>query len=64
VTVLANWQVRDRWMVAYPYYSLLQAAIMPLLGIVYYVRAAARRRTLGRYHIGLRRPPAYRAADA
>jgi cellulose synthase/poly-beta-1,6-N-acetylglucosamine synthase-like glycosyltransferase len=64
ITVVANWQVRDRWMIAYPYYALVQAAFLPPLGIVYYVRMAWRRRTVGRYRIGLRRPPAYRPGAA
>jgi cellulose synthase/poly-beta-1,6-N-acetylglucosamine synthase-like glycosyltransferase len=64
ITVVANWQVRDRWMIAYPYYSLVQAAFMPLLGILYYIRVAIRRRTLGRYRIGVRRPAPYRTLES
>jgi cellulose synthase/poly-beta-1,6-N-acetylglucosamine synthase-like glycosyltransferase len=59
ISALANWEVRSRWMIAYPYYSLLQSMFMPLFGVLYYVRIALLRRTLGRYLIGFRRPPAF-----
>ena len=51
-------------MIAYPYYSLLQTTIMPFFGLIYYVRIALKRRTLGRYRMGFRRPTAYSPAAA
>ena len=59
ISLLANWQVRSRWMIAYPYYSLLQSALMPFFGVLYYIRIAWKRQTLGRYLIGFRRPPGF-----
>jgi hypothetical protein len=32
---------------------------MPFFGVIYYFRIAWKRRTLGRYLIGFRRPPAF-----
>src|SRR5439155_1614584 len=55
LTAAANWQVRNRWLVLYPYYALAQAIIMPPLGLLYYVRTAIARRSLGRYRIPFRR---------
>jgi cellulose synthase/poly-beta-1,6-N-acetylglucosamine synthase-like glycosyltransferase len=55
LTTLANWQIRNRWLVFYPYYALAQAIVMPPLGVVHYVRTAVERRSLGRYRIPLRR---------
>jgi cellulose synthase/poly-beta-1,6-N-acetylglucosamine synthase-like glycosyltransferase len=52
VSVLANWQVRSKWMIAYPYYALVQSAVMPAFGLVYYVAIAWKRRCVGRYRIG------------
>jgi cellulose synthase/poly-beta-1,6-N-acetylglucosamine synthase-like glycosyltransferase len=61
ISLAANWKVRSRWMIAYPYYSLLQTTVMPLFGVAAYVRIAWKRRTLGRYRIGMRRPRPYEA---
>jgi len=55
LTAAANWQVRNRWLVLYPYYALAQALIMPPLVLLYYVRTAIARRSLGRYRIPFRR---------
>jgi cellulose synthase/poly-beta-1,6-N-acetylglucosamine synthase-like glycosyltransferase len=58
VTLVSNWQVRSRWMIAYPYYALFQAMIMPLIGAIHYVRMWRAAGYLGRYNIGLRRAAA------
>lgn len=55
VTVVTNWSVRSRWMIAYPYYALVQALALPLPGVIAYVRAARRKGNLGRLRIGFRR---------
>ena len=51
VTCIANWQVRSRWMILYPYYALLQVLLLPLVGAAYYVYLALRTRRGGRYRI-------------
>jgi cellulose synthase/poly-beta-1,6-N-acetylglucosamine synthase-like glycosyltransferase len=54
----ANWSVRSRWMLIYPYYALLQTLVMPPLSAVYYFWLWYKRGTLkppGRYRIGFRR---------
>jgi cellulose synthase/poly-beta-1,6-N-acetylglucosamine synthase-like glycosyltransferase len=58
VSFLANWSVRSRWMVVYPYYALFQALVLPPLGALYYLSLWAKRGTLeppGRYAISFRR---------
>ncbi len=49
VTFISNLQVRSRWMLVFPIYSLVQSFVMPVLGALYYVVLARRRRSLGRY---------------
>jgi cellulose synthase/poly-beta-1,6-N-acetylglucosamine synthase-like glycosyltransferase len=48
VTLLSNWEARDRWMIVFPYYSLVQAITMPLLGLARYVSLARAHGNLGR----------------
>jgi cellulose synthase/poly-beta-1,6-N-acetylglucosamine synthase-like glycosyltransferase len=58
VCVSSNWQVRNRWMVIYPYYALFQALVLPPVGALYYLWLWAKRGTLeppGRYAITFRR---------
>jgi cellulose synthase/poly-beta-1,6-N-acetylglucosamine synthase-like glycosyltransferase len=58
VCFFSNWSVRSRWMVLYPYYALVQALVLPVLGALYYFWLWFRRGTVrppGRYRIGLRR---------
>jgi cellulose synthase/poly-beta-1,6-N-acetylglucosamine synthase-like glycosyltransferase len=55
ITLISNWEVRDRWMVVYPYYSLLQATVMPLLGLARYLTMARAHGNLGRLHAPQRR---------
>jgi cellulose synthase/poly-beta-1,6-N-acetylglucosamine synthase-like glycosyltransferase len=57
ISVVANWQVRSKWMILYPYYSLAHSTLLPLFGLAYYFRIAWKRRTIGRYRFGPRRPP-------
>ena len=54
VTLAANWQVRNRWMLGFPYYALFQVLVMPPVGALYYLLLCIRRRRLGRYLIGYR----------
>jgi cellulose synthase/poly-beta-1,6-N-acetylglucosamine synthase-like glycosyltransferase len=55
VTFVTNLQVRSRWMLVFPVYSLLQGLVLPLLGAIHYVVLARRARSLGRYRFGYRR---------
>lgn len=55
ITAVSNWSVRSRWMIAYPYYALVQSLLMPPAGAVEYARVAIRTRSLGRYRKPLRR---------
>ncbi|HEY3184424.1 MAG TPA: hypothetical protein VGJ77_16405 [Gaiellaceae bacterium] len=55
VTVVSNLQVPSPWMLAFPFYSLLQILVMPALGAVQYVMLSRRRGALGRYGFGYRR---------
>jgi cellulose synthase/poly-beta-1,6-N-acetylglucosamine synthase-like glycosyltransferase len=54
-TLVANWQVRSRYMLLVPLYALAQGSLMPFLGSITYVKLAFRRRRLGRYRFGYRR---------
>jgi hypothetical protein len=63
VTLLSNWSVRSRWMILYPYYALAQSLLMPVPGIVEYVRIALRERSLGRYRMPHRAPAAQRSGS-
>jgi hypothetical protein len=56
----SSWQVRSRWMIAFPYYSLFQVLVLPPLGLVYYLQLWWQTRRLappGRYRIGFRTRP-------
>lgn len=55
VTAIGNWQVRQRLMILFPMYALVQAVLMPIIGSVYYVVLACRMRRAGRYGFGVRR---------
>lgn len=57
VTYLANWQVRSRWMILFPYYALAQVLVMPVMGALYYLRLCAKSRRSGRYRITRRTRP-------
>jgi hypothetical protein len=53
----SSWQVRSRWMIAFPYYSLFQVLVLPPLGLLYYLKLWWQTRSLappGRYRIGFR----------
>lgn len=52
---LTNWQVRSRWMILFPYYSLIQVLIMPLAGAYWCLKYMIVHRTTGRYKFGIRR---------
>jgi len=55
VTLIANWQVRSKWMIVYPYYALFQALVMPIVGALFYIQLCLKLRRTGRYRIGVRR---------
>jgi cellulose synthase/poly-beta-1,6-N-acetylglucosamine synthase-like glycosyltransferase len=53
--VLTNWPVRSRWMILFPYYSLLQVMVMPAAGSVWFVQYAIRHRKNPRFRFGFGR---------
>jgi Glycosyl transferase family group 2 len=55
VTVISNLQVISPWMIVFPIYSLAQVTVMPLIGAIYYIVLAHRKRRIGRYGFGYRR---------
>jgi cellulose synthase/poly-beta-1,6-N-acetylglucosamine synthase-like glycosyltransferase len=62
ICVFTNWPVRSRWMILFPYYSLLQVLLMPIPGAWWCIKYMLVNRTSGRYKFGFRRgryvPPA------
>lgn len=52
ITVVANWRVRSPWMILTPYYSLVQAMVMPPLGAIRYFKIALRTGKWGRFLVG------------
>ena len=50
-----NWPARSRWMLFFPYYSLLQVTLMPVVGGIWCVTYTIRRRKNPRFKIGFRR---------
>jgi cellulose synthase/poly-beta-1,6-N-acetylglucosamine synthase-like glycosyltransferase len=60
VSFAANWQVRSRWLLLYPYYAFCQSLVMPLIGILQYVLLVREHGTFGRYRLPLLRPKPYR----
>jgi cellulose synthase/poly-beta-1,6-N-acetylglucosamine synthase-like glycosyltransferase len=54
VTAVCNLQVLSPWMLLFPFYAFAQTLVMPLLGLITYVKLA-RRQGLGRYRFGYRR---------
>jgi hypothetical protein len=55
ICYLSNWQVRSRWMVLFPYYSLAQVVLMPVTGALWCLKYMVVHRTAGRYKFGFRR---------
>jgi cellulose synthase/poly-beta-1,6-N-acetylglucosamine synthase-like glycosyltransferase len=55
ICVFTNWPVRSRWMILFPYYSLLQVLLMPIPGALWCLKYMLVNRTSGRYKFGLRR---------
>lgn len=53
--LVANLQVASWRMLVFPPYALLQALLMPMVGLVYFVVLARRMGGLGRYRYGYRR---------
>jgi Glycosyl transferase family group 2 len=53
VSYAANWQVRSRWMILYPYYALAQALVLPTVGAFYYLYLASKSGRVGRYRIAV-----------
>jgi hypothetical protein len=50
-----NWPARSRWMLLFPYYSLLQVMLMPTLGAIWCVTYAVGHRKNPRFKFGFRR---------
>src|SRR5262245_7783160 len=55
MTYLANWQVRSRYMLLVPPYSLFQAMLMPPVGLIRWTQFCLSERRLYRYRFGYRR---------
>ena len=55
ITSLANFKVWSRWFLIFPAYSLVQAVVMPGVGLIEFVRTAVKHRSSGRYLIRWRR---------
>jgi cellulose synthase/poly-beta-1,6-N-acetylglucosamine synthase-like glycosyltransferase len=53
--VVTNWPVRSRWMILFPYYSLLQVMVMPLAGSIWFIQYAIRHRKNPRFRFGFAR---------
>jgi len=49
--LMVNWKVRNRWMLVYPFYSLFQALVMPILGLTEYIRTAIKLHNFGRIKV-------------
>jgi hypothetical protein len=54
-TLIANWQVRTPLMLIFPFYAVVQSALIFSVGALWYTRLLIRTRDLGRYRFGLRR---------
>lgn len=52
ITYIANWSVRSRWMIVFPYYALVQSLLLPIVGVPRYLQLAFMHRNSGRYKIG------------
>jgi cellulose synthase/poly-beta-1,6-N-acetylglucosamine synthase-like glycosyltransferase len=55
ITSVANYQVWSKWFFIIPLYSLVQAAVMPGVGVIEFVRTVVLNRSFGRYRIRWRR---------
>lgn len=55
ITSIANFKVWSRWFLIFPAYSLVQAVVMPGVGLFEFVRTAVKHRSSGRYLIRWRR---------
>lgn len=55
VTVIPNMKVASPWMVLFPFFALVQSALMPPVGAISYALLARDKRTLGRYRFPLMR---------
>jgi cellulose synthase/poly-beta-1,6-N-acetylglucosamine synthase-like glycosyltransferase len=55
ITSVANYRVWSPWFLIFPAYSLMQAVVMPGVGVVEFARMALRLRSSGRYVIRWRR---------
>jgi hypothetical protein len=67
ISVAANWEVRSRWMILFPYYAIFQSLVVPVFGAAYYLklwRQTGKLKPPGRYRIGFCRedPPAWAIA--
>ena len=55
ITTIANFQVRSKWFLVFPIYSLIQVTVMPAIGVVVFIKTAVKNRSTGRYLIGWKR---------
>jgi cellulose synthase/poly-beta-1,6-N-acetylglucosamine synthase-like glycosyltransferase len=55
ITSIANYKVWSRWFLIFPLYGLVQACVMPGVGVFVFARTAYQHRSSGRYLIRWRR---------
>jgi Glycosyl transferase family group 2 len=55
ICFVTNWPVRSPWMIVFPYYSLVQATVMPICGACWCVTYLLRNRRNPRFTFGFRR---------
>jgi cellulose synthase/poly-beta-1,6-N-acetylglucosamine synthase-like glycosyltransferase len=48
ITLFSNWEARSRWMIVYPYYSLVQSVVLPAFGFARYLTLARHHGNMGR----------------
>lgn len=53
--IVTNWPVRSRWMILFPYYSLLQVMLMPWAGSIWFIQYAIRHRKNPRFRFSFGR---------
>jgi len=48
ITLLVNWQVRDKYMVLFPLYAAFQIFVLPIFGFLKYLQLLLKYRINGR----------------
>ncbi|GEM_PF-3356210 len=47
VMVLTNWEFKNRYMLLFPFYSLFQVIVLPICGIIRYIKTVHRTKNIG-----------------